>query len=70
MSFEMWAGTGYPESWAKTTGVDSGVTVWPIINKETCGTINGYPRPDQWYCVALDHKDQERICNALNTSKG
>lgn len=52
------------EEWAgKETPIG---TVWPIVDTETCGLINGSPTPEQWCAVAFDPDVQARICRLLN----
>lgn len=69
----MWAGMGIPE-WL--TAVLDGKkakpeepAIWPIIDDETCGEIQGEPSPDQFFCVAFTSATQRIICNALNASQ-
>ena len=65
--YEAWAGTGWPRGWAGEMGFvsDSGI-VWPIVDIETCGEIDGKPKPEQWCCIAFDPKTQSLICKLLN----
>jgi len=56
-----WAGLGIPGELLNTTR-----TIWPIVNLETCGPIEGSPTVDQFYAVVFDPDEQERICNLLN----
>lgn len=64
--YQSWAGTGWPRGF-ENMGIES-VTgiVWPIVDNETCGEIDGYPTAEQWFCVAFDFKAQGVICDALN----
>lgn len=51
--FDCWAGRGLPKGWAKNmglTGEDVGDVVWPITDGETCGDIQGFPKPEQVLC--------------------
>lgn len=65
--YEAWAGTGWPRGWAGEIGFGSrsGV-VWPIVDTETCGEIDGQPKPEQWCCIAFDANTQRLICDLLN----
>ena len=49
------------ENWLEDSRV-----IWPIVDSEICGPINGFPRPDQWCAVAFDPDLQARICRLLN----
>ena len=60
--FEQFAGFLVPEGHA----VFGGMAVHPIIDRETCGPIDGYPKESQWFAVAFCATDQERITAALN----
>ena len=60
--FEQFAGFLVPEGHA----VFGGMTVHPIIDRETCGPIDGYPKESQWFAVAFSATDQEEIAAALN----
>ncbi len=64
--YEEWAGTGIPKCW-KDLGFDdpSGV-VWPIVDNETCGPIDGTPEQEQWFAVAFTPAAQAMICKLLN----
>lgn len=68
--FEMWCGTGWPKGWVKAFNLkipeDECVVVWPIVDTETCGNIDGFPKPEQWYCIAFTSESQLEICNLLN----
>lgn len=64
--YECWAGRGIPKEWEYFGFEDPSGVIWPIVDLETCGPIDGYPKPEQWYCVALDHNIQDRICRLLN----
>ena len=40
--------------------------LWPIVDNETCGAIDGFPRPDQMCAFAFSPTVQREICDALN----
>lgn len=49
--FSRWAGMGLPRGWAENMGIsDPGDTVWPIVDNETCGPIDDWPKPEQMLC--------------------
>jgi hypothetical protein len=41
-------------------------TIWPIVDRKTCGTIDGFPRPDQMVCFCFESGEQARVARALN----
>lgn len=65
--FEQWAGIDCPDD---SLMPFSGVTIWPIIDRETCGPIDGFPREDQFFAVAFTSASQAVIANALNKPEG
>jgi len=79
--YQCWAGIGHEkyldvmtsilngegeEIWRKKVQEMRFETLWPIVDKETAGDIDGFPRPDQMLCFAFSPSDQEKICEALN----
>ena len=52
--FTMWAGQGLPKGWAENMGgryADfDGDIVWPIVDNDSCGVIDGFPKPEQMLC--------------------
>ena len=64
--YEQWAGTGIPKEWKSFGFKDPSGIVWPIVDTETCGPIDGFPSPDQWYLVAFDSDVQAKILALLN----
>lgn len=73
MRFEMWAGMGLPKGWAENMGLkgdDVGDVVWPIIDKEMCGPIDGFPRPDQMLCWCPSSEKQRQVFEMLNNYVG
>lgn len=59
--FEMWAGRWIPEF--IVGGND--ITLWPVVDAETCGKIDGSPRPEQVLCWAADAPTQALIASLL-----
>lgn len=43
--------------------------VYPIVDNDTCGIIDGEPRPDQYFCICFDADSQRKVFNALNGIK-
>ena len=71
--YTMWAGMGIPE-WLISVldgkkPKSAEPAIWPIIDNETCGEIQGEPTPDQFFCIAFTSATQRTICNALNASQ-
>ena len=71
--YAMWVGICIPE-WLISVldgkkPKSSEPAVWPIVDNETCGEIEGEPRPDQFFCVTFNSEDQRKVCNALNASQ-
>lgn len=65
--YEMWCGSGLPKGWAEAMGIEyDGDTVWPIVDSETCGPIDGTPRPDQMLCWAPSSEKQVILFKILN----
>lgn len=64
--YKCWAGTGWPKGlddlgFKSKTGI-----VWPIVDNEKCGPIDGFPTPEQWCAIAFDFDMQRIICDNLN----
>ena len=64
--YQMWAGQGLPKAWAENMGVEPGDTVWPIVDSETCGAIDGFPKPDQMLCWCPSVEKQQTVFRLLN----
>lgn len=66
--FEMWAGflsVGVLEEMLGDPVTSEPLTIYPIVDKKTCGPIDGYPRTDQFYAVTFSSKTQETVALAL-----
>lgn len=66
--FQTWAGTtsmGVLERLLGIPETEEPLTVWPIVDHETCGPINGFPRLDQWCAVAFSSEMQNTVARAL-----
>jgi hypothetical protein len=57
--FEMWAGVARFEG-------DDMVCDWPIIDRQNCGRINGFPKREQWFCATPTSQQQSQLCDWLN----
>lgn len=71
--FEMWVGQGLPKGWAENMGMageDVGDVVWPIVDNQTCGPIDGYPRPEQMLCWCPSSEKQQEVLLALRAANG
>lgn len=44
-------------------------SIWPIVDNDTCGVIDGSPRPDQYFCICFDSESQKKVFDALNGIK-
>lgn len=68
--FECWMRRGLPRGLAKNMGGRfanfGGDFVWPIVDRETCGAIDGYPNPDQMLCWCPSAEKQRLVCDVLN----
>lgn len=80
--YQAWAGIGHEkymdvmlsvlngkgdEVWRKKVKEMRFETLWPIVDNETCGPIDGYPKPKQMMAFAFTPSAQAAICNALNS---
>ena len=66
--FATWAGVMSPAVLQELLGyptTEQPMTIWPIVDRETCGSIDGYPRHDQWCAVAFTSKMQDIVAHAL-----
>ena len=66
--FACWVGRGLPKGWAKSMGLkgdDIGGVVWPIVDSETSGPIDGFPRPEQMLCWCPSIEKQHQVVKAL-----
>lgn len=72
--FNCWAGQGLPRGWAENMGgrfADfDGDVVWPIVDSETSGPIDGFPRPDQMLCWCPSPEKQSQVVEALRIANG
>ncbi len=72
--FSCWAGQGLPRGWAQNMGgrfADfDGDVVWPIVDNETCGPIDGYPKPDQMLCWCPSAEKQSQVVTMLRKAAG
>jgi len=71
--FSCWAGQGLPKGWAENmglTGDNVGDSVWPIVDNETCGAIDGSPRPDQMLCWCPSSEKQSQVVEMLRRGCG
>ena len=66
MRYEAWAGMGLPKAWAENMGREAGDSVWPIVDSETCGPINGWPTPEQMLCWCPSSEKQSQVLKELN----
>lgn len=41
--------------------------VWPVVDTWAV-SVDGYPKPDQWFCAAITSDAQRAICDALNNA--
>lgn len=67
--YSMWAGQGLPIGWARQMGLpedEIGDVVWPIVDDQTCGPINGSPRPEQMLCWCPSSEKQRIVFALLN----
>lgn len=66
--FQTWAGTTSKGVLERALGLpitEEPLTVWPIVDRETCGPINGFPRMDQWCAVTFSSEMQNTVARAL-----
>lgn len=71
--FQTWAGTASTGVLEKLLGIpetEEPTTVWPIVDHETCGPINGFPRTDQWCAVTFSSEMQNTVARALEKYYG
>lgn len=72
--FNCWAGQGLPRGWAENMGgrfADfDGDVVWPIVDSETSGPIDGFPTPDQMLCWCPSPEKQSQVVKALRIAYG
>lgn len=69
MRYQAWAGIGNPDvikSFFDGTPRPNIDAIWPIVDSEHCGGINGYPDLSQFFCVAFSSVSQQKITDALN----
>lgn len=70
LRYEMWAAPVNPEwcAWLVNQRQDRPriEAVYPIVDNETCGPIDGTPRDDQHFCVCFTPKDQRKVWLMLN----
>lgn len=57
---------GSRQDWIKKVKEMRFETIWPVIDNETCGQIEGFPKPNQMMCFCFDPKDQARVAKAMN----
>lgn len=68
--FEAWCGQGLPKAWAENMGVDVADIVWPIVDTEISGPINGYPAPEQMLCWCPSPQKQALVLELLKSATG
>lgn len=68
--FETWCGQGLPKAWAENMGIDAGDTVWPIVDTQTSGPINGRPNPEQMLCWCPSLEKQTLVASLLKSATG
>jgi hypothetical protein len=71
--FSCWCGQGLPKGWAENMGYigdDVGDVVYPIVDNETCGMIDGYPKPEQMLCWCPSSEKQSQVVTMLRKAVG
>ncbi len=68
--FSCWCGRGLPKAWADNIGIASGDVVWPIVDRQTCGPIRGYPTPEQMLCWCPSQEKQSAVVDLLRRGCG
>lgn len=68
--FEAWCGQGLPRAWAENMGIEAADTVWPIVDTESSGAINGFPTPEQMLCWCPSAEKQGTVLSLLRSATG
>ena len=71
--FSCWAGTGLPKAWAENMGFRGeqvADSVWPIVDNQTCGPIDGYPKTEQMLCWCPSVEKQSQVVSMLRKAAG